>query len=76
MGVIFRVFRALVFFAKIIPTQKKTYMPFCRKYEYPHVKCLANIFAKISPSLNNHDYTVFYCLQFVLQEAFTSHQET
>ena len=38
-------------------------MPLWRKYEeyrenYPNVKCLANVFAKFSPSENNHVYSI------------------
>ena len=39
-------------------------MPLWRKYNnyrenYPHVKCLDNIFAKFSPSENNHVYSTY-----------------
>ena len=38
--------------------------PWQYRENYPHMKCLANIFAKFSPSENNHVYSTFHqCCQ-------------
>ena len=37
---------------------------------YPHVKCLANIFVKFSPSENNHVYSYYVRLQTCLAVKF------
>ena len=58
MGVIFAFFRDMTFFANISPRKNKTHQILLRKKvkyceNYPHVKGLANIFAKFSPNKNN-----------------------
>ena len=60
MGVIFAFFTILPSSQKFPPRETKTHMTLSRKYEryrenYPHAKGLDNIFAKFSPSENNHE---------------------
>ena len=56
----FRIFHDITFFVKFSPVQKlNSYDLEKYRENYSHVKCLANIFAKLSPSENNHVYTIW-----------------
>ena len=64
MGVIFPFFVILPFYAKISPAKNKTQETLLRKFmkyreNYPHMKGLAKIFAKFSPSENNQVYSIW-----------------
>ena len=65
VGVISTFFAILPSSRKFPPRENKTHMTLLSKYEkyrenYPHVKGLGNIFAKFSPSENNHVYSISY----------------
>ena len=62
MGVIFAIFAILPYSRKLPPRENKTHMTLLKEiwvesWKLPHVKSLANIFAKFSPSENNHVYS-------------------
>ena len=62
VGVIFAFFAIWSSSRKFPPRENKTHKTLLRKSvkyreNYPHVKGLANIFAKFSPSENNHVYS-------------------
>ena len=70
VGVIFAFFAILPSSRKFSPRENKPHMTLLRKYEkyrenYPYVKCLDSIFAKFSPSENNHVYSSCGSLNFM-----------